>query len=58
MRNLTCILWNFQPDKGNNEEKQALEEKVSELNKRVADKQAIKKTISEQLRKLQDNLRR
>jgi len=43
---------------GNNEEKQALEEKVVDLNKRVSDKQAIKKTISEQLRKLQDNLRR
>lgn len=42
----------------NNDEKQALEERVNELNVTLGQKQITKKIIDEQLRKLQDNLRR
>ena len=42
----------------NNDEKQALVVKLSDLNASLVDKQATKKVIDEQLRKLQDNLRR
>ena len=42
----------------NNEEKQALDERLKELNSTMAEKQGTKKIIDEQLRKLQDNLRR